>query len=80
MLTRVCAWCGTELGTKSSEGEPSAVSHGICPTCRSRVEAEGVQRRRKARLSCPQCGHGIRSLSLAVVCTAGCGWEQWGRL
>jgi len=36
MMQVMCAWCGTSLGTKPGEG----VSHGICPSCVTKLLQE----------------------------------------
>jgi len=37
-LKRVCAWCQADLG--EVESLESGVTHGICRSCRTRVESE----------------------------------------
>ena len=38
----VCAWCGRVIGQKQGEG----VTHGICPQCLARLQAEIATLRR----------------------------------
>jgi hypothetical protein len=37
-LKKICAWCQAELG--EVESPSSGITHGICPTCRFRVEQQ----------------------------------------
>jgi len=41
-MTIICAWCGRMLGQKQGEG----VTHGICPQCLAKLQAEIVTLRR----------------------------------
>ena len=38
-LTSVCAWCGKVLGKKEGNGQ-SGITHGICPECSTKTQAE----------------------------------------
>ena len=42
-LIVICAWCERFLGLKDAPGDQPAkspISHGICPECKRKVEAE----------------------------------------
>ena len=36
LIKVVCAWCGTDMGTKDGKGQ-EGVSHGICSDCYDKV-------------------------------------------
>jgi hypothetical protein len=42
-MQTICAWCSREM---KDDGQPDGlVSHGICPNCAARVEADLQERR-----------------------------------
>ena len=40
-----CAWCGTIMGEKEvgEESQETAITHSICPLCKTRVEKESKE-------------------------------------
>lgn len=35
----VCAWCTLDLGERPA-GEPGTTTHGLCPECKAKLDAE----------------------------------------
>lgn len=47
-MRRLCSWCNTDFGSKP--GPEQSITHGICPTCYTRVLAEEFSAPPPARL------------------------------
>jgi hypothetical protein len=47
-MTRICAWCSSNLGNKP--GEASESSHGICDKCETRMQRQ-IQARAGAEVN-----------------------------
>lgn len=42
-MIRLCGWCGVYLGQKP--GIPGEITHGMCPECKSKWDAQIAERR-----------------------------------
>lgn len=50
----VCAWCTSVMGV-AEDFEPGNLTHGVCPKCRPKIDAEIAA---IARDLAPKCCHG----------------------
>lgn len=70
-MTRICAWCRALLD--GLDAEDSTPTHGICPSCRARIEREwaliraGFRPRLTSRERVAACWRGLRRRLILVL-------------
>jgi DNA-directed RNA polymerase subunit RPC12/RpoP len=83
-FTIKCAWCGTLIGVKETEGDSaSTLSHGICPSCSAKVLQQaraafavwdGTERRRGFDRRNRQRRAATRNVAETLIVLKGIAW------
>ncbi|MFZ5875888.1 MAG: hypothetical protein ACOYXU_05705 [Nitrospirota bacterium] len=70
-MTRICAWCLTLMDGSDAEG--STPTHGMCQSCRARIEREweliraGIRPKLTSRERVAACWRGLRRRLILVL-------------